>query len=978
MNRQQPMTDAENADTIQVIDSLTVIKLKDIARSIGLALSGRKAEIQDRIKQFYHNGRKANDNVRLQTIRTLALKAANNQDIPTYQSLYSAIQSNSYNYVAPNQYQSAPAVLHNSRTHSHTHGHSHTHTHGHGGQSKKSTASGSVRPWLYFRESPFYRLKRLVHGSPVLAYKAADTRGTCRLQFVLNESEANLLASGKQYQLLLLCGEYEAGSPTTEAFVQFPQPLEIHFNDVLLKDNVKGIKNKPGTARPANLTPYLKQPPYSNRLDIIYAFAKTDFLFFCYIVEMIPPEKVLLSIINQPHIVKEATLSEIRKEEAEQDDLVEMQEVLTLKCPLSYSKMKYPCKSVYCQHIQCFDCLAFLQLQEQASTWSCPICQKSITVKNLAIDDYLLEIIKNTGEDDEAVEIEKDGTWKVKSEDDGNNSSGSESNVFKAKSEETTPAIPEFRSTPKKDSEVIEIISLDSDSEEDNNDDEAVEEMLQPPLPPPSNPPPAIPAKAHTTLTSQIVAPAPEVVSAPQVLSSQALSPSEHNSSTTGPLSSGNDSESSGFDLSKTFPTDHNENRQLASNVQVDSSRNNNLNNNFDQATSSRLTSVSNVSSYPNPSLSARHYTVTQNPITVGEKPESIPEPAKTANASNEFTTLGLPNEHPEPSIQNSRSLPTDGTEQATRVMSSTSPSTSVTVNRQDVPASIPNTNPSKISSALPSWSENTLLRADNEMVQSPSVGRTSTVSETNYYSPSIFSSTQSYNSSMRHNRDTETGGDGLPLSNSTQQPQKVNLGFQVHSNVLSEIQTTSTADRNNIENGDSLNGESVSYEVSPRLPEFPDRGTSINASFLFNNNNQQKSSDQLENTKSNLESYPRNDNASLFGIQRIPNASTNQEWAKDRRMSESTSNGMRDSQLLRSPSRFVRPSPALDRYNVGSNNNSSNTFNADSVIPSPARTVQITSDEVLHSPHSSGQKRAHEIIDLTFSDEEDERPSKR
>lgn len=454
MSRQAPsMNNLDILDTLQKVDILTVVKLKEIARSIGLAMSGRKLDLQERIKLFFHNGLRSNDYLRIMTVRTLILKLMSDQVVPDFQTLYLAIQNNTFQVDVSNQYSSAGSGVHSNTALS-------------------RGVQDTPRPWLYFKESPFYRLKRLLHGTPVLARRAPDTRGNCSLTFVLNESETSLLNSGDQYHLLLLSGAYD-GVSSSEALLQFPNPLEIHFNGTIVKDNVKGIKNKPGTAKPADLTKYLQKSPSQNKLDLVYAFAKTDYLMFCYIVEMVSPETLFEKILNQPHILKVATLKEIQREQDEEDDLVEMQEVITLKCPLTYSKLKYPAKSLYCKHIQCFDALSFLQLQEQTPTWSCPICQKNITVKTLAIDDYLYEVIKATKDSDEAIEINHDGTWNLKTLDEGRNGNGhlndtdeSDSEI-QPKSESHDIQMPKSSSRPPEQTEVIEIVSLDSSDDEE-------------------------------------------------------------------------------------------------------------------------------------------------------------------------------------------------------------------------------------------------------------------------------------------------------------------------------------------------------------------------------------------------------------------------------------------------------------------------------------------------------------------------------
>jgi E3 SUMO-protein ligase PIAS1 len=71
---------------------------------------------------------------------------------------------------------------------------------------------------------------------------------------------------------------------------------------------------------------------------------------------------------------------------AQDADLVTTSTVMSLKCPLSTLRMELPCRSTVCPHIQCFDATSFLQLQEQAPTWTCPICNKLINFEALVVD----------------------------------------------------------------------------------------------------------------------------------------------------------------------------------------------------------------------------------------------------------------------------------------------------------------------------------------------------------------------------------------------------------------------------------------------------------------------------------------------------------------------------------------------------------------------------------------------------------------
>jgi E3 SUMO-protein ligase PIAS1 len=71
---------------------------------------------------------------------------------------------------------------------------------------------------------------------------------------------------------------------------------------------------------------------------------------------------------------------------AQDTDIVATSTKMSLKCPLSTLRIDTPCRSIGCAHNQCFDAASYLQLQEQAPTWTCPVCNKYSPFENLAVD----------------------------------------------------------------------------------------------------------------------------------------------------------------------------------------------------------------------------------------------------------------------------------------------------------------------------------------------------------------------------------------------------------------------------------------------------------------------------------------------------------------------------------------------------------------------------------------------------------------
>ena len=114
---------------------------------------------------------------------------------------------------------------------------------------------------------------------------------------------------------------------------------------------------------------------------------------------------------------------------AQDADIVATSTIMSLKCPLSTLRIDMPCRSTVCTHNQCFDALSFLQLQEQAPTWTCPVCNKIISFEALQVDQYVAhlvmgpylenpncfryvnDILKSVPISIEQIMIEPDGKW---------------------------------------------------------------------------------------------------------------------------------------------------------------------------------------------------------------------------------------------------------------------------------------------------------------------------------------------------------------------------------------------------------------------------------------------------------------------------------------------------------------------------------------------------------------------------------------
>ena len=200
-------------------------------------------------------------------------------------------------------------------------------------------------------------------------------------------------------------------SPFSRADIAFPYQVEIKVNMDEIKANLRGLKNKPGSTRPADITDLLrKRAGYENTMTVTYALTQKKFYLIVNLVRQHPVEELVAKLKSGKGISKEQVVREMVSK-VHDSDIQATSSIMSLKCPISTLRIDVPCRSTVCSHNQCFDASSFLQLQEQAPTWTCPVCYKVVNFEALTVDQYVNDILKQTLKSIDQVTIEPTGKW---------------------------------------------------------------------------------------------------------------------------------------------------------------------------------------------------------------------------------------------------------------------------------------------------------------------------------------------------------------------------------------------------------------------------------------------------------------------------------------------------------------------------------------------------------------------------------------
>jgi len=100
------------------------------------------------------------------------------------------------------------------------------------------------------------------------------------------------------------------------------------------------------------------------------------------------------------------------KEEEDDDDLIQSSVRLSLRCPLSYTRIGVPVRSVECRHLECFDLASYLEMANvtKPAKWKCPMCNKDATPALLRVDSWVAWVLQAALPKAADVQVAPDGT----------------------------------------------------------------------------------------------------------------------------------------------------------------------------------------------------------------------------------------------------------------------------------------------------------------------------------------------------------------------------------------------------------------------------------------------------------------------------------------------------------------------------------------------------------------------------------------
>ncbi|EDN93159.1 hypothetical protein SS1G_09024 [Sclerotinia sclerotiorum 1980 UF-70] len=222
---------------------------------------------------------------------------------------------------------------------------------------------------LEFKPSPFYDIMEQI-GEIKTCDAMNQHRHTVNIPVkVQSHPILSRVMNDPTLKVMVFC----AGEGNGRQDIAFPHQSEIKVNTGEIKANLRGLKNKPGSTRPVDITKELrlKVPGYQNTVEMTYALttkaglngafvASEKFYLAIYVVRLVPVKELVKILEVGKKITKESVVND-----------------------------------------------------KQGPTWSCPICNSSAPFETLVVDEYVKNILQSTSKSVDQVTVEPEGQWKL-------------------------------------------------------------------------------------------------------------------------------------------------------------------------------------------------------------------------------------------------------------------------------------------------------------------------------------------------------------------------------------------------------------------------------------------------------------------------------------------------------------------------------------------------------------------------------------
>uniref|UniRef100_A0A480NA72 E3 SUMO-protein ligase PIAS4 n=1 Tax=Sus scrofa TaxID=9823 RepID=A0A480NA72_PIG len=233
-------------------------------------------------------------------------------------------------------------------------------------------------------------------------------------QVELIRNSRELQPGVKAVQVVLRICYSDTSSPQED---QYPPNIAVKVNHSYCSVPGYYPSNKPGVepkrpCRPINLTHLMYLSSATNRITVTWGNYGKSYSVALYLVRQLTSSELLQRLktigVKHPELCKALVKEKLRLDP--DSEIATTGVRVSLICPLVKMRLSVPCRAETCAHLQCFDAVFYLQMNEKKPTWMCPVCDKPAPYDQLIIDGLLSKILSEC-EDADEIEYLVDGSW---------------------------------------------------------------------------------------------------------------------------------------------------------------------------------------------------------------------------------------------------------------------------------------------------------------------------------------------------------------------------------------------------------------------------------------------------------------------------------------------------------------------------------------------------------------------------------------
>ncbi|XP_076891706.1 uncharacterized protein LOC143543219 [Bidens hawaiensis] len=236
---------------------------------------------------------------------------------------------------------------------------------------------------------------------------------------------------------------FVAQTDNTETSSCLISPQQVNF--LLNGEGVSkrtSINKDPGPQMPTPVTHMLKYG--SNLLQVVGQFTGRYIIVIAFMSMVSKPSFLTIADYVQP----------VAAQPDSDNEIVEGPSRVSLKCPISYSRIKNPVKGHLCKHLQCFDFDNYVELNSRRPQWRCPHCSQSVCFHDIRVDQSMVKVLKEVGEDVSYVKISGDGSWEAVTENISNEATEKPNDAQPISQETTAQSVDDVMDLTENDKEI--------------------------------------------------------------------------------------------------------------------------------------------------------------------------------------------------------------------------------------------------------------------------------------------------------------------------------------------------------------------------------------------------------------------------------------------------------------------------------------------------------------------------------------------